>query len=689
MMRRIGSVVVVLAATCACAQIKSPSGTPNPACSHEGTICSGSVALRCDASGNAREEQDCSAQGMVCGADLGCVACARPGDHCVGTTFTACSDDGTILAEQDCFAEGQMCADGLGCRACVPGTRSCEGDVATVCRDDGSGYDEVETCDPAMGLHCDLSSGTCGDLCQRAVESNSYIGCDYFATTTINSVAPDFDFAVVVSNPQSVEARVVVSRAEGEDTYVVPAQSVVAIRLPWVYDVSRPYVEVAPDDWQGVSRVVRSGAYRLRSSVPVTMYQFNPLAYRRDADCDGEEGTDLDGKCFSYSNDASLLLPTHVLTGNYVVVARATRQHVMRATSTDGRLLQDADGNDYIRWQSAQGFAAIVGADDGPVDVEITSSAHTVGAEDASIGGLSPGGSLRVSLGPGDVLQLVSGVPGRGGNCNGGGEDMYETRCGPAGEEFGCIYRWNYCNDDADYDLTGTRIRANGRVAVVSGHECAFVPHNRWACDHLEESMFPLETWGRDVVVAITQPLAAEPNVIRIVSGAPGNAIRFEPEVHSALTLDEGAFVEFEASQDFRVVASEPVTVAQFMVGQQYAGRTFDEAATEGAGDPSFSLAIPTEQYRGRYSFLAPQTFEQSWVNLVAPSGQTVLLDGRSVENFTAIAETGQRAARVRIEGGAHTVESSGDVGVMVYGFGSYTSYMLPAGLDLRPINLM
>ena len=75
---------------------------------------------------------------------------------------------------------------------------------------------------------------------------------------------------------------------------------------------------------------VEKGAYHLVSSRPVTVYQFNALEYKGAggeagkswASCPGDvvctNGAATRG-CFSFSNDASLLLPSTAMTGNYRV----------------------------------------------------------------------------------------------------------------------------------------------------------------------------------------------------------------------------------------------------------------------------------------------------------------------------------------------------------------------------------
>jgi len=145
--------------------------------------------------------------------------------------------------------------------------------------------------------------------------------------------------------------------------------------------------------------------------------------------------------------------------------------------------------------------------------------------------------------------------------------------------------------------------------------------------------------------------------------------------------------IEFEASEDFRVTGGDAIQVAQFLVGQEYAG--FNPMPEEGQGDPSLSLAIPTEQFRSEYTFLAPVTYDSSFVTVIASGGQDVAVDGVAVTGWRPVGSTGMQTARVPIAGGTHHATSSRAFGIVVYGFGSYTSYMYPGGLDLELIFLI
>jgi hypothetical protein len=87
----------------------------------------------------------------------------------------------------------------------------------------------------------------------------------------------------------------------------------------------------------------------------------------------------------------------------------------------------------------------------------------------------------------------------------------------------------------------------------------------------------------------------------------------------------------------------------------------------------------------------APANYQQNWVNVVAPTGATVTVDGTTVTGFTGIGASGYSVARFALCAnnapggtGVHTATSSQPFGIQVYGYGRYTSYFYPGGLGLR-----
>jgi hypothetical protein len=475
--------------------------------------------------------------------------------------------------------------------------------------------------------------------------------------TTLNpQVANEIAFGVVVANGEPFDATVTVERGGTvvAET-VVAAGSVETLALPWVDELKG--LEVTRTGY--ASTVARGGAYRLRSNVPVVVYQFNPLEYRIDRDCENERRLDLpmdDGSCFSWSNDASLLLPTHALTGSY---------HVLGWPSIVNR----GEERGLSGYGGAPGFVTIVGVEDEPVEVTVELGANVLGsAPPDAMPGASSGDTVTFTLGAGDVVQLVSEMPelcGEGSRSEIRGSQVV-----------------TYCILPESYDLTGTEVRATGRVAVLAGHACAFVPIDEWSCDHLEEMVPPLETLSDRVVVAPTQPFRDEPNVIRVMSAVANNRVRFEPSLHPEVVLGRGEIVELAVHEDVEVRGSGPLLVAQFMVGQAYGGAPVDSAG----GDPSMSYVVPVDQYRDQYTFSAPDTYDESWVVVTRRPGSAITIDDAPVDGFRPVGTGEMETARVSVAAGAHRMEGDSPFGIVVYGVGAYASYAYPGGLDLRQI---
>ncbi len=571
--------------------------------------------------------------------------CTDGANQCTILNEYQVCQSGQWVTQMTCVEPTGYCTPGVGCTSCQPNMNFCQGNDVVSCTAQGQPGGVVTTCTGDETCN----GGLCTSPCLVAEQTNSYIGCDYWPTPTINSQldsAFDNNFGVVVHNANATAATVTIERGGS----VVATQDVQAGEL---YTFQLAYVQ----DLKGTagseaSTTVSGGAYHLTSSLPVTVYQFNPLDFEQ-------------GSTYSYSNDASLVLPSHVLSTNYIVMSRPT-------------FGVDSSGLGMM-YSFIPGFFAVTAVENN-TQVTVTYSANTQGG---SVAAATPGSTQTYTLNAGEVLQVVSGVPS---SCSG---TTSSDDCN--GQGGSC----SYCDMGNNYDLTGTYISSTAPVAVFSGHVCDFVPYNYWACDHLEEQMLPLETWGKEFIVGRTEPQAEsgnpdEPNVIRVVSGDDGNQITFDPaqSVGSTITLNQGEFVEFEASDDFHVQATAAIMIGQFLVGQNYYTTSLDYH-----GDPAYSLMVPTEQFRNQYTFLAPSTIPINYVNItkrVIEGSAPVYLDGEPVSESAfsmAIGGTEWGVARVAITGTHHSIESNQPFGIVVYGFAAYTSYSYPGGLDLKFIN--
>jgi hypothetical protein len=232
-------------------------------------------------------------------------------------------------------------------------------------------------------------------------------------------------------------------------------------------------------------------------------------------------------------------------------------------------------------------------------------------------------------------------------------------------------------------DLSGSLITADKPVEVISGHTCAQVPSSECCCDHLEESMPPMETVGVDyLVTAPVKPNTATANdeVVRIMATKDNTTLTYDPPQSGAPTTlaYAGDFaVVASSAADYRLTSNYPIIVGQYMEGEN----------SVGYGDPALSLAVPIPQYRKTYLFHAPISFAVNYVNITALTGTTVMVDGMSATGFTPIGGSNYSVARVPLSNagnGTHNVSSASPVGITVYGYGDYTAYWYPGGQDLR-----
>ena len=595
---------------------------------------------------------------------------------CDGTVAVRCEDGQEV--PEDCEDKLQVCSTAFGCVTCPPGESRCEGETTQTCSADGQDWIDGEVCPGTGGVHCDMNSGKCSDLCAVAARDKSYVGCEYWSITAANVVNKEFDFAVIVSNAQGVPAQVHITAAKSDTTaaldesHVVMPGTLETFRLPWRL--------VDGDDQLRFSDT----AYRVTSSVPVTAYQFNPLEYRFYEDCKNTalDSTPDDGACHSFTNDASLLLPTATLGSTYLVVAPSTARARRVITDRNGATLNGADGEPLERNFEQLSTVTLVAVAD--TTVTIVPSAQVLCSE----GTFEAGDKIRLKLKQGEAAQLFFQAPASVEDCAGRHDEAQAAlACGPKLTDI-CQLEEAYCEGA---DPTGTRITSTAAIAVYVGSPCSFVPYSRRACDHLEEALPPLDTWGKQVVVGITHPLLEEPNVVRIASAVDGNKLTFDPpEVHDAVTLDAGAVVELETRTSFKVEGTQPLLVAQFLVGQDYDDlpASVDSAQQEErSGDPSLSFAPPVEQYRRDFEFLTPETYDSSWITVVAPADAGVSVDDYPMYDWEPIGDSGFVVGHQELKPGPHRVRADLPVAVQVYGFGAYTSYMFPAGLNLDRVN--
>ncbi|MCB9733918.1 MAG: IgGFc-binding protein [Deltaproteobacteria bacterium] len=583
-------------------------------CSPGTATCDGVARMVCREDGTRWDRVTCptgsGCEGGSCRPQV-CTPLASSGECTDDASYERCNVGGTGYEQVTCNA-GESCRNGA-CAGpiCVPGQRICAGfSIVEQCAVGGLEWQQAETC--AAGSAC--ADGVCVSPCDLNIKNGSYLGCEYFAVDLDNvEEAETQPVGLVVSVPSDgVQTEVhIYATATGDlltsavlgvsDLFVSPGQ-VKSFRLPTGYDI----------DGTGLSL----SSFRVETTSPVTVHQFNPL---------NGEGV--------YSNDASLLLPSQVVSGHYIVMSWPHRQ-------------------DEIA--TLRGFATIIATYAGGTEVQVTPSAKV--AAGLGIPAISAGQTRKFQLAQGQVLNL-------------------ET----AGDDTG--------------DLTGTIITANRSISVIAGHECANVPAGISACDHIESQLFPVEAWGtRYVADAFKQRSPAQVDVWRVMGGANGVTVETDPPVagYERFELQRGTWVQFASTSSFEIVADGPVLVGHYLSGSAYPGanKVCNDngfGATTGLGDPAFTLPVPTSRFLKRYAVLTPSGYQENYLNVVARTGTELALDDEPLDaSFVSIGSDGWGLARIPVSPGVHAVTGSNAFGLTAYGYSCDVSYAYPGGLQLE-----
>ena len=242
-------------------------------------------------------------------------------------------------------------------------------------------------------------------------------------------------------------------------------------------------------------------------------------------------------------------------------------------------------------------------------------------------------------------------------------------------------------------DLSGLVVLADKPVAVLAGNRCASIPHHTEFCDHIQQQLFPVETWGTSYYAAKFQPRGTEDDIWRVVAAQPNTTVYLTPPQGGVaeFVLNSGEVREFRSKEDFKIAADGKIMVGQFMVGSNYPGIpmsiwayydpsvmslvflpgdgclfcglysatchqnaclvpcTSNATCTSinsalacgpigycgqgltGIGDPAYALAVPTAQYRSDYIVMTPTGYQENYLSIITPKGRVPMLNGTRI----------------------------------------------------------
>ncbi len=663
-------------------------GPPGPQCG-DGTCEEGETPSSCPV--------DCREDGPECGdgtcdenetpetcpSDCTAEAICDPGtQRCLNSNaLETCNDLGSEWGISPCGV-GEVCVnDTCETIACRPGeaVRCASQASLIVCDDTGTGEVEVgcvfpEFCDFLQGVYlctdqvcepgetrcagleglemcaedgttwlattpCDsgtqCDNGECRSLCEINSKVSSFLGCEYFSVDFDNiEQGQPAPHAIVISNPTDIPAEVEVRDGNGE----------LVVVNEWPTMIEPGELAVWRFDPAYMNQTTMTSLIDPRH-VDGTILTDTTFKFGTSVPTTAHQFNPLADRNV-FTNDASLLLPTNAVGDEYLVMSWKHRQSPV-----------------------IPGFIGIIafGSPDDlePTTVTVTPTASVVAGTDRvnneAIARIATGETREFVMMPGQVLQL-------------------ETE-GPDGA-----------------DLTGTEVLSDKPVVVFGGHSCANVPLGINYCDHIEQQMYPVPSWGTQYIGAHFKdrdPNTPQVEIWRILSAQDDTVLSTDPPLPNVdgITLNRGEFVEFETSEHFLLSATGRILAGQYMTGSRHPGGN-------SIGDPAFTLATPLAQWRRDYIVLIPGEYRSDYVNLIARTGTTIyhtppITDANpnpveeiiAPDMFETVANGEFSVAQVLVPDGPHKFRSDGEFGVIAYGYDSDVSYAYPGGLNLETIN--
>ncbi len=354
---------------------------------------------------------------------------------------------------------------------------------------------------------------------------------------------------------------------------------------------------------------------------------------------------------------------TYRVTSDRPIIAYQFSPLSQTSFTSDASMLYPATSLDTLSYvphwgggQGGNGYITIAAVDDGTT-IEVIPTASTAAGPGVPAG--TAGNPFEITLDEGDIAEVMVTLP--------------------------------------NVSLSGTRIEANKPIAVFTAHECANVPANAFACDHLEEQLSGVRLWGQDFAasrVPVRSAGSPETSLWQIQASENGTTVSLSADADvsglpdSPISLAAGEVVEFyvggtaTSPGDFVINANKPIAVMNYMTGA-------DNPPSTGTGDPAMVQLSPTEQFLPRYVVLVPSEWTTDVLVVTRTAGNDIELDGANIDDgeFIEIDNGEFEVARVVVTDGVHTLESDAGFSVVVVGYDEYDSYAYLGGSGTGKIN--
>jgi hypothetical protein len=271
--------------------------------------------------------------------------------------------------------------------------------------------------------------------CAEVANDRSYLGCDFWPAVTLDQARRVADLGVIVANAGAEPAQVDVSSAKGTlaATTIAPGE-VATLHLPEVPGFDGPEADVREDSQDPAAGAERKGgALHLTATRPIIVFQLIPLEGRTSSSRPA-----VPAGCFSFTDDASILLPTTAVTGSYripllddvggaeLVAVSSTRGGTtvkVSVAKTVPALAGDAEGDEVVWFSFDNGEVAEAALDRAAGRRHLaTTPTRPVGRRGA------PCRTAYVFLSPGDDGSFVDVILPAGANVTLDGAALSQAR---------------------------------------------------------------------------------------------------------------------------------------------------------------------------------------------------------------------------------------------------------------------
>lgn len=225
---------------------------------------------------------------------------------------------------------------------------------------------------------------------------------------------------------------------------------------------------------------------------------------------------------------------------------------------------------------------------------------------------------------------------------------------------------WTYkapFNKDLPCDPTGTLITATAPVAVISGHNCAYIPVKTEACNPLYEQLLPLPSLGKSVFVPPLEGRAL--SIVRVIAASEGASLSVNGK--KIEEIPSQGFVDLDRKL-------EPVWIeADHMIQVMLLSPGFRSG--DSVGDPCMITMLGSADYaREQMVTTLNDVGWDNYITVILPPDhdEDVLIDGKPLDE-SIIKEhdnSDHRWASIKVTPGTHTIVSKEPVGVFVHGLG-------------------